>query len=227
MSVWGACPEGDFILKEKGIDASIVAYQRCALNENDDNAQVVLARIYHGGNNGIKKNVMKALLYYHLAADNGNAVAQTELAKLLLQMDSETTSRQELISYLKQIQIALKNDQSSTFKGEILHPYVLLLLAAEKQDQKWYYPTTVKVCPEAVSLLRSYSISDKQKKELLQQGSAWKQRKILEVAKEILLPLDYQLFYQILYPKKGIPDAFLRKQALEDLKEKIYIYLVQ
>lgn len=225
--VWAACPTGDQILKQKGKRESISAYQHCALSENDDSAQVFLARMYQNGDRDIKQNEMKALLYYHLAADNGNAAAQTELAKLLLKMDRTDEARHKLVSYLKQIQIALKNDSNATFKGEILHPYVLLTLAAEKPEQKWYYPTTIKVYPEATLLLRSYVLSAERKKELLRQGSIWKQRKILETAQEVMSPAEYQQFYQTLYPAKGIPDAFARKQALENLKEKIRVYLIQ
>lgn len=220
-----ACLEGNRLLKEKGKKESLLAYQYCAINQNDDEAQVVLARIYQKGDKNISPNLMKTLLYYHLASDNGNASAQTELAKLLLQLDKSDETRTLLVSYLTQIQIALKNDRNTTFKGEILHPYVLLTLAAEKQDEKWYYPTTTKIYPESTLLLRSYSLSDERKKEVLKQGSAWKQRKILEAAQEILSSADYQQFYQTLYPLKGIPDAFSRKQALEGLKEKIRIYL--
>lgn len=225
ITAGAACPEGTQISKEKGLKAALTAYQHCAISENDDEAQVVLARLYQKGGTEISPNLMKTLLYYHLAADNGNAAAQTELAKLLLRLDKSDAARIQLISYLKQIQIAFQNDRNATFKGEILHPYVLLTLAAEKQDQKWYYPTRTKVYPESTLLLRSYELSDERKKELLRQGSTWKQRKILESAKEVLPMQEYQIFYETLYPAKGMPDAFSRKQALENLKEKIRIYL--
>ncbi len=225
--VFAACPEGSRLMRSKNNEKAVLAYQECAIRENDDDSQLVLARLYNKGERYAAQNTTKALLYYHLAADNGNAIAQTELAKLLLEMDKDDEKRKQLISYLKQIQTAMKNDRNATFKGEILHPYALLSLAAEKQDQKWYYPTKAKISPEASVLLRSYSLPANKKKEVLRAGSAWKQRKMLETAQEVFSEEEYKQFYQTIYPQKGVPDAFLRKQALEKLKEKVHLYLTK
>ncbi len=221
---FAACVVGDDVYQES-VKASVPVYQNCALIENDEHAQMRLSQIYLNGASGVEKNVIKGILYLHLAADNGNAVAQTKLAKLLLEMDATNHGRSTLISYMKQIKLAFENDSTASFKGEVLHPYVLLSLAAESADQKWYYPTEVKSSSEALSLLKNYDIDEERKKELLKQGIRWKQRKMMETAKEVLSVTDYKNFESIIYPEKGVADPFLRKQALSDLREKIKSYL--
>ncbi len=221
---FASCLVGDEVY-QKSIKSSVPVYQNCAIIENDEHAQMRLADIYLNGATGVEKNVMKGLLYLHLASDNGNAEAQTKLAKILLEMDATNQGRNMLISYINQIKLAFKNDTASSFKGDILHPYVLLTLAAEPADQKWYYPTEVKTSSKAIGLLKKYDIDDARKKELLKQGVQWKQRKMMETAKEVLSVTEYKDFESVIYPEKGQPDPFLRKQALSNLREKVKSYL--
>ena len=223
-SAFAACEAGDNVY-QKSVKASIASYQNCAVIENDETAQLKLASIYSEGSKNVEKDVIKTLLFLHLAADNGNAEAQTKLAKLLLELDETNQGREKVLSYMKQIKLALGNDSSSDFKGDVLHPFVLLTLAAEPSDQKWYYPTAVKYSPEAASLLKSYKIDEGRKKELIRQGVRWKQRKIMETAKEVLSFEEYEKFKNTLYPSKGKADPFLRNQALSSLREKIQTYL--
>lgn len=221
--VFAVCKEGDDLYRSNPKGA-ILAYQNCALLENDEDAQIRLANIYKTGGN-IKKNEVKALLFYHLAADNGNAVAQTELAKLLLDMDKDEKRREDVVSYMKQIKISLGNDYDSSFKGEVLHPFVLLSLAAESSSQKWYYPTNTKYYPEATQLIKNYQLSDEKKRKLLSQGAKWKQRKMMETAREVLSLEEYKKFSQTLFPEQGKADPFLRQQAINELKNKVQMYL--
>lgn len=222
--VFSACNAGDSVYKSS-VKASIAPYQNCAVIENDEDAQLKLADIFSQGAKNVEKNVSKELLFLHLAADNGNAFAQTKLAKLLLKLDETTEGREKVISYQKQIKLALENEPESAFRGEIMHPFVLLTLAAEPADQKWYYPTKTKYSSEAVAVLKTYQIDGAKKQELIKQGVRWKQRKMMETAKEVLSLEEYKKFEEILYPKKGVVDAFARKQALSDLREKIQVYL--
>ncbi len=224
VSVYASCPDGDLLYRSNP-EKAIKAYQNCALLENDEDSQIRLAEIYKAGGKNIKKNEMKALLFYHLAADNGNALAQTKLAKLLLEMDKDVNKREIVKSYMKQIQISLKNDGDSAFKGEVLHPYVLLMLAGEPSAQKWYYPTKTKYSEEAIMLLKNYRLDADKKRKLLNQGAKWKQRKMMETAREVLSFEEYQKFSETLFPKRGKADPFLRKQAINELKNKVQTYL--
>lgn len=226
MSASAACPVGVRAQKQLGVDKSIPYYVRCALDVNDETAQYWLAQYYQKKQNASRQDIMKMLFYYHLAAENGNAHAQVQLAKILLSMDNDDNYRMVLSDYLEQMNSFMKN-QDMMFKGEILHPYILLTLAAENAEQKWYYPTKYKSNAEAVVLLKSFQIDDEKKKLLLQQGSQWKQRKMKETAYEIMSVSEYQTFMNTVYPEKGRPDAFARQQAVMNLKNKVENYLKQ
>lgn len=219
-----SCELGNEIY-QKSVKAAIPVYQNCAIIENDEQAQMRLSEIFLHGAEQIEKDEVKALLFLHLAADNGNAIAQEKLATMLLEMDSTNQGRETLISYMNQIKMSLENDTTSSFKGDILHPFVLLSLAAESPDQKWYYPTEMKFSSKASTLLKQYKLDDERKKELLGQAVKWKQRKMMETAKEVLSVEEYKKFEQVIYPKKGNPDPFLRKQAVDNLREKVKSYL--
>ena len=223
-SLFAACPQAESMYL-KNVKASIPLYQNCAIMENDEESQIRLAGIFKNGEKNAQKNEMKALLFYHLAADNGNAYAQTQLAKMLIEMDTDSEKRKLLVSYLAQIKSALSSSEDYAFKGEVLHPFVLLILASEPAEQKWYYPTTRKYSTEAAELLKSYQLSAEKKQELLKLASLWKQRKMMETAKEVLPESEYQTFEKTIFPKQGKADPFLRKQVINNLKTKVENYL--
>ena len=223
-TVLAACPQAESMYL-KNVNASIPLFQNCAVLENDEDSQIRLAGIFKNGEKNAQKNDMKALLFYHLAADNGNAYAQTQLAKMLIEMDQDAEKRKVLVAYLKQIKSALQTDENYAFKGEILHPFLLLILASEPAEQKWYYPTNRKYSSEAAALLKGYNVSEEKKKELLKSASLWKQRKMMETAKEVLSESEYQTFERTLFPKQGKADPFLRKQIINNLKTKVENYL--
>lgn len=224
FSAFASCEVAEALLL-KNVRQAVQEYEKCALNQNDDAAQLMLGQIYSQGKKGVPKNEMQALLFYHLAADNGNAVAQTELAIFLLKLDKNEATRNQVISYMKQIKLALEKDADSEFKGELLHPYTLLVLASEPSAHKWYYPTKTKYSAKAIKLLENYKIDDKKKKILIKQASLWKQRKIMETAKEVLSESEFQKFKNTMYPLKGQVDQFERQRAIARLKETVENYL--
>lgn len=199
-------------------------YELCALQENNDAVQALLGRVYLNGEYGVAKNVQKALLFYHLSSENGNAKSQVALAKLLLKMDEQDDSRAQIQDYLEKMKFFMKNDTGVTFDGDILHPYALFMLAAENADQKWYYVSDDLSAPEAGGLLKNYQLDKAKKLEMQRLASRWKQRKMFEVAKEIYNPAEYQKFENAVKPKNGRADSFLRSQALEKLKQDIKKY---
>lgn len=218
------CPKAESLYLQKGFSVAQDEFVRCAIYENDDETQLFLAKTYQKGTQYIQPNIMRSLLYYHLSADNGNAEAQTVLAELLLKMDSNDEDRKILVNYIKKVNLAFSRGQTM-FKGELLHPYILLLLAYESVGQKWYYPTQTKSYSKAYVLLNQYQISDEKKKTLFSQASRWKQRKMLETAQEVLSYDEYQKFFDTLYPKHGRVDGFMRSQAIKMLQERVKNYL--
>lgn len=200
-------------------------YLLCAIQENDDEAQLYMAH-QHLGKGALTEvpvtQLYRALLYFHLSADNGNALAQRELAQLLMQMDEDLVLRQSLKGYLEQVKKANQNGQI-TFSDELIHPYILLTLAAEAGANKWYYPSLKKRdVPMARDLLQQYpQIDDAKKQMLIRRASQWKQEKMKQAAQEVYDQKEYRQFMDRVFPEQGRADAFIRQQALDELKEKI------
>jgi len=215
------CPIADKTARTQGLDAALRMYIRCAVNQNDDDTQLYLARIYATGQGNVAANKQKALLFYHLSSENGNATAMVELAKLLTELDSKDETRSEITTYLPRVRTQFKQNTGNSFSGELLHPYALLMLAAEAPEAKWFYTTTVKSDPRAAELLKTYPIDPNKRRQVLRAASRWKQRKMVDLAREILPLAEFDEFYQALYPKKGLPDSFKRSQAVERLKSKL------
>lgn len=220
----GVCDDIADRLQGQTLDKALPYYETCALSDNNDSAHMLLAKTYATGEKNIPINMQKALLFYHLAADNGNAQAQTELAKMLLKLDETSTGREQVQSYLRKVQAALRSQPSGAFQGELLHPYTLLLLAAERPDQKWYYPSIQTSFPEAGVLLKTYKIDDVKKRQALNDASAWKQKKMMQTAKEVLGGQEYVGFVQAVAPTKGKADKFAQTRAINDLKKATAVY---
>ena len=215
-----ACPIADEVARTQGQEAALPIYLNCALQTNDDDTQLYLARAYENGRGAMSKNIQRALLFYHLSADNGNATAQVALADLLTRLDARDDTRQDLQAYLDKIGPMMKKARSA-FSGELLPPYALLALAAEKPEQKWFYPTRVKSDPGAARALKAYQITPADKQAAVRAASQWKQRKMLQAAGEVLTLDEYNRFYKTLYPAQGLPDSFARSQAVRLLQERI------
>lgn len=226
------CPFSDKLFSVLKEDSAITLYKNCAEQMNDDASQARLAAIYDAGTTMTGKDVEKALYYYQLSADNGNAASQARLAQLYMELDKDRNGRSALHSYLNSIAPAREMpkglfEQKTQYEGEkfdgaLVHPYVLLMLANEKTGNKWYYPTDVKQAPAyAVQLFKNYKIDDEKKKQFMRQATAWKKRKLLEAAGQVLSGEEYQNFVAVMYPAKGQADTFRRNRALENLQEKI------
>jgi len=215
--VAAACPQGDRLAREKGMAAALQAYEQCALMYNDDSSMMKLAEAY-GGAQGVPKNEEKMLLFYQLSAETGNAVSQTALAKIMLKMDETADGRSRLQAYMKKAEQQMASLGS---QGKMLHPYTYLLLASERADQKWYYPTDITSSPEAERLLNNYAISPEKRAEALKEATAWKNRKMLEAAKKVYNATMYQDFYNTIYPKEKGANEETRRLVIERLRQKV------
>ncbi len=224
MPSWAFCPFSKALMGTLREESALTLYKSCAEGMNDDASQAKLAAIYDKGTPSIPKDIKRALYYYQLSADNGNAESQARLAQLYMELDKGREGRQSLYSYMNTVVSAsvTEADAEDDFKGELVHPYVLLMLANEKVANKWYYPTEVKQAPlYAANLFRNYKIDEEKKNKLMRQATAWKKRKLLEMAKQILSTVEYQEFKTTLYPPKGQVDSFKRSQLLKAFQEKV------
>lgn len=224
-----SCPLAEMpSLSEK---QTITLYKNCAEMQNDDASQAKLAALYDKGSVSTARNLKKALFYYQLSADNGNAVSQARLAQLYMELDKNREGRADLYGYLESIMPVselpafAEDSLADDFSGELVHPYVLLMLANEKAANKWYYPTEELEAPAfAKTLFNNYQIEDAKKQQLSRQATQWKKRKLLEMARQLLSDDEYRAFVEALYPAVGQADAFKRNQALKEFQEKVKQY---
>ena len=70
LTAHASCPIADEIARSKSLEEAMPIYINCALNENDDASQIYLAKIYANGQANVKKNISRALLFYHLSSGN-------------------------------------------------------------------------------------------------------------------------------------------------------------
>ncbi len=216
-SAFAYCPLADKYRQENQSTQEMIALNVCALSLNDDDSQMKMAEGYMQGLNGLRKDEKQALYMYQLAAENGNAEAQVKLAELLQSYDTTSERRQELKAYQQKLQ---KSDDPTAFGGEIQHPYTLLLLASERPDNKWYYPSLNRSAPARTTvLLQNYKITPEKRQAAMKDASRWKTRKLLEMAREILTESDYQDF------EKRLKNNATRTQAMSELKERLTGYV--
>lgn len=217
-SATARCLLADKYLQEKNTEGELLALNTCAIQYNDDESQMKLADIYINGLKGEDKDEMYALYMYQLAAESGNAEAQIRLSELLQSFDTSPERRAELKAYQKKLEKDNKN--SDGFSGEIMHPYALLLLASERSENKWYYPSTNRAAStRAKSLLSQYKITPEKRQKAMKEASRWKTRKLLEAAQEILTGEEYIEF------EKKVKNNSTRTQAMTELKERMTHYV--
>lgn len=214
------CYHADTIAARQGMAAAIPAYEYCITQTGNDDALLKLARLYETGTGGAPKNIQRALLYYHLSSENGNASAQVGLSKLLTRLDNQDDTRAEIQKYLEKIKnqsVLFPND----FWGELLHPYTLLILAAENPQAKWYYQTNVRQDKTAATTLKNYPITPEKKQASYAEAAKWKQRKMMEMAEYILTADEFQEFSEKIYPSHGMVDRFIRDRAVKEFQERM------
>ena len=217
-SVQARCLLADKYKKEGNEELENLALVSCAMHYNDDESQLKIAEAYLKGTQGFEKNELDALYMYQLAAETGNAEAQVKLAELLQSFDTSPERRR----MLKEYQGKLKKESSieGGFSGEILHPYTLLLLASERVENKWYYPSPNKAAPARASvLLNGYQISPEKKVAATKDASRWKTRKLMETAKEVFPEEEYLNF------SKRLKDNTMRVEAMDEFKKKYTEYV--
>ena len=216
--VLARCPLADKYAQEGNADFETMMREICAVSYNDDESQVRVAEAYMKGAQGLDQDEKMALYMYQLSAENGNAESQVKLAELLQTYDTSSERRKELKEYLTNLE---KMDNNSTgFSGEVLHPYTLLLLASERPENKWYYPSQVRSAPARTNvLLQNYKITPEKRQAALKDASKWKTRKLLEMAREVLTDSEYTSF------EGRLKNNTTRTEAMDELKNRLKTYV--
>ncbi len=216
--VWANCPLADSLFARNQDTQAVFAAQICALSANDDASQFKLAQAYEKGLYGLEKSPEEMIYYYQLAAESGHAEAQVRLAEIFMNYDKTSEGRNQLLAYRKKIQSV--DSESKRFNGDFMHPYALLLLAAEPTEKKWYYPSSERLAPtRTLSVLRAYKIDEDKKKKAVREASNWKTRKMMEIAQEVVPEANYADIVARLKNKAT------RTQATEELKQYTQKYI--
>ena len=219
-SVYANCPLADHFFEKGNQQAALSALHNCAINYNDDESQMKLARAYVRGEYGLEKDSNQSLYFYQLSAENGNAQAQVAVAETLIRASGNQQAMIKLLTHYMSIVPTSDKGYIKRFDDFFMHPYALLKLASESPDKKWYYPSLERAAPaKTLSLLRNYILDDNVKKEAMKQASQFKTRKLLQMAKEVLTEDEYPQMEQRLKSPQT------QKQAMEELKIKMEEYI--
>ena len=226
VTVNAACLFGDAYLKRGHHKQARQVYENCAKEQNDPSAQYALGQMYQRGT-GAQQNIMLALFYYRFAAENGLASAQRALAQLMMEVERMGAPGQAALKeYEDKIQDLKKAQSSDTVlppKKREMSAYAWMLLAAEKADNKWFYPAGATQDPEAVRLLPTLEsrYGKSAREQAVRQASAWKEDKLMQTAKAVLSDTEYASFSDTLYPRGRKPDPARRLLEVSKLKQRI------
>lgn len=226
VSAQAACFLGDALMAKKNYAAAKETYQMCSHVQNDAGAQYALGQIYKDGLGGTKQDLKLALFYFRFAAENGSAAAQRELAQLMMSLERMGAPGQEALrEYENKIHQIKGRDEKGVLdlKPLPMSAYAWMLLAAEKPENKWFYPTAQVQDEQARRLLlnmeRQYGKAAKE--QAIREASAWKEEKLIWAAKTTLTEPEYQQFMDAVYPKGKTPNQALRQAQVAKLKQRV------
>ena len=215
-TAFATCRLADAQWKAKLYEKALAAYEQCSYDKNDATAQYTLATFYLDGNEAVKQDIRHALFLFRLSAENGYAPAQRELAKLIDTLEGLGKVGKQGLSDWK--------DQMEPMGFDCSIPaFSWALLAADKKENKWFYPTEAIYDEQAADLVKTWTA----KKGLEQKGLAtekaveWKQLRLLKSAKSLLSTKEYNEFFKILTStEKGQTARSRKKEAMDKLKKK-------
>lgn len=217
------CFLGDAYVEKGRMKQAEEAYLMCAQTGDNADANYALGKIYRDGTAGTK-DLYRALFYFRFAAENGSAAAQRELAKTMFMLRGQGEKGLQTIDRYEEKMAFIKGRAGQS--EEPMYAYTWLLLAAEKADNKWYYPAGAQQDSEAVRLYHSMKnqLTAAEQQQVMAQASAFKEEKLNWAAKMVLSPAEYAQFRSVLYPEDGQVQLARRGMELTKLKEKVMLY---
>ena len=210
-----SCDIADAQWKAKKYELAMANYEKCAYAQNDAVAQYELAMHYLNENEHLEQDILHALFLLRLSSESGYAPAQRELGKLMdiLHSFGEVGTNAMHDMEKQMLLYGLSDD---------LSPFAWVLLASEKVENKWFYPTPGELDEQAVQLSDAWSMQKGPlaRTEALRQAGAWKESRLLKSAKQMLSEEDYGDFEAIMTSKEtGQTIRMERRQAMEKLKQ--------
>ena len=217
-----ACPLGDALLKKAQYDKAFEQYETCLATTDDISAHFGMGMLYLSGQQNVKQDLKKALHHFRLAAENGHAPAQRELAKLMLDLENMgNIGKQALAEHEQKILLSkqLPSAQNAVITKTPLSAYAWLLLAADNPDNKWFFASSETNDDEAGKLLSTFEkkFGPAGKQIAVKQATEFKEIKLISAAREFLSDTDYQRFLKNIYSK----NKRQREEAIYQLRKKI------
>ncbi|MBO7332960.1 MAG: sel1 repeat family protein [Alphaproteobacteria bacterium] len=213
------CPHGDALWDRQEYQTAERYYLECA-KENDSDALYKLGLIYKNGYIEQQKDVIKGLAFLRFSAENGYAPAQRELGESLLELEQTESGRKIISEYQGKIQPTSKGAGIlARAKRTDLSPYAWILLAAEKEENKWYYPSKTISDEKAVQIIQESRMGKDARTKAVTEAGAWKMNKLRSSAKEILTLDEYRTFERAVFSEQANPAD--RASAMGFLKQKI------
>ena len=217
--VYADCPHGDALWDRQEYQTAERYYMECA-RKNDSDALYKLGLIYKNGYVEQQKDVIKGLSFLRFSAENGYAPAQRELGEALLELEQSESGRQIISEYQEKIQPASKGTGIlARAKRTDLSPYAWILLAAEKKENKWYYPCKAVSDEKAIQIIQESRMGKDARTKAVTEAGMWKMNKLRSTAKEILHLDEYRTFERAVFSEQASPAD--RASAMGYLKQKI------
>lgn len=216
-----ACVEGDLAFEKGNWSFARLAYESCIYANDDAKAFYQLGQIYLTAK-GVPLDRTKALLYFRYGAEKGYAPAQRELAKLMtspLLKRGATEEVQRIVSSQK----ALLPKLPRTNPSLELSAFAWGVLAAERAENKWFYPSPALADAEAEKWVQTMEKKEGKaaKEAAVRQASTFKEQRLIWAAREIYDDVAFNQFMQMVFPQNGKVNYVQRSQAVEKLKQDI------
>ena len=219
--VMADCFEGDMAFAREKLLMARTDYETCAKMINDAASFYRLGQIYLTAK-GVPVDRTRALLYFRYGAENGYAPAQRELAKLmvspLLPTDAMGRVQKKVVAQKSRLPQLPHIDNTLE-----LSDFAWVLLASERPENKWFYPSPALSDEEAAKMVSALERSrgKAEKEKAVRQASQFKEQRLIWAARETYNDKDFNQFMRVVFPSNGQPDYVQRTQAVEKLKQDI------
>ena len=215
--VMAACPMGEAARRAKHYAQAQSFFEGCALIDNDAEAQYTLAHMYMDGRIAATTPELMALRYLRLAAENGFAPAQYELANHMLD-DLKTPNGQAVLSQHTDNMRQIKEQKGLPLTQ--MSPLAWMLLAGERAENKWFYTAPPVYIAAAEQYLQDAHLSPSHFQEIQEQAIQWKQNKLMHTARQVLTDEEWKKFVS----ESGVVEPAQRDAFVQTLKSKLKNY---
>jgi len=215
------CVEGDIAFEKEQWSLARFAYESCVKAKDDARSFYQLGQIYLTAK-GVPLDRTRALLYFRYGAEKGYAPAQRELAKLmtspLIKPDAVDEVQRIIVSQKERLPKLPHTDPSVE-----LTAFAWGLLAAERAENKWFYPSPALSDAEAERWVQMMERKEgKSGKEIaIRQASRFKEQRLIWAAREVYDDGAFYQFMRAVFPQDGKINYVQRTQAVEKLKQDI------